>query len=72
MKKLELYNTVRNLVEEARSKDSKYKKFKQAVLAYYGVNTPEELEPIKKKEFYKYIDSQWKRFKSSMGTNKDN
>lgn len=58
----------RHLVEEKRQKNSKYKKFKQAVLAYYGANSPEELDPQRKKQFYRYIDSQWKRFKASMQT----
>ena len=61
----------RTLVEQARGKNSKYKKFKEAVLAYYGVNTPDELEPVKKKEFYKYIDEQWKRFKASLNPKKE-
>lgn len=61
-----LSEIARTLVEQARGKNSKYKKFKEAVLAYYGVNTPDQLDPVKKKEFYKYIDAQWKRFKVSL------
>lgn len=63
---MSLYEIVRNLVEAKRQRNSKYNKFKSAVLAYYGVNSPEELDPKRKKEFYKYIDVQWKRFKTSM------
>jgi len=63
---MSIYEIVRTLVEENREKQSKYKKFKQAVLAYYEVNSPEELDPARKKQFYKYIDTQWKRFKTSM------
>jgi len=59
----------RQSIEEAREKKiSKYKKFKQAVLSYYGAGSPEELDPRKKKQFYKYIDSEWKRYKASMET----
>lgn len=65
---MSIYEIVRSLVEEKRAKNSKYNKFKKAVLAYYGVNSPEELDPKRKKQFYKYIDSQWKRFKTSMQT----
>lgn len=66
---MSIYEIVRKLVEEKREKQSKYKKFKQAVLAYYGVSSPEELDPQKKKEFYKYIDKEWKQYKASNQSN---
>jgi len=65
---MSLYNVSRKIVNERRKRHSKYKKFMQAVLAYYGVSNPEQLDPAKKKQFYKYIDSQWKRFKASIQT----
>jgi len=61
-----MYEIVRNLVESKREKSSKYKRFKQAVLTHYGVHSPEELDPKTKKEFYRYIDKEWKRYKSQM------
>ena len=68
---MSIYKIVRELVESKREKNSKYTKFKQMVLAYYGVNTADELDSAKKKEFYKYIDEQWKRFKVSLNPKKE-
>ena len=68
---MSIYKIVRELVESKREKNSKYTKFKQMVLAYYGVNTADELDSAKKKEFYKYIDAQWKRFKASLKPKKE-
>ena len=37
-----------------------YQKFFNAALKKYGVSEPDELEDEKKKEFYNYIDANWK------------
>ncbi len=58
----EIYNIDKNLINE--KKKSTYLKFKELVLNYFGVSTPDELGDDEKKKFYKYIDSEWKRFKS--------
>tara|TARA_Y100000593_G_scaffold27373_1_gene54742 strand:+ start:28628 stop:29020 length:393 start_codon:yes stop_codon:yes gene_type:complete len=50
--------------EKSKPKESKvdteYEKFFLKVLKKFGVNEPDELPDDKKKEFYNYIDKNWK------------
>ncbi|GJQ43875.1 MAG: hypothetical protein JETCAE03_33730 [Ignavibacteriaceae bacterium] len=42
-----------------RKEESPYQKFFKSALKKYGVNSPEELSPKKKEEFFNYVDSNW-------------
>ena len=37
-----------------------YQKFFKAALKKYGVSSPDDLDDEKKKDFYNYIDANWK------------
>jgi hypothetical protein len=46
---------------EAESGDKEeYEKFFQAALKKFGVESPAELDDEKKKEFFNYVDANWK------------
>ena len=45
--------------EKAESKQEKYRKFFDAALKKFGVNSPAELEGDKKKEFFDYVDKHY-------------
>jgi len=46
---------------EADGKDgAEYKKFFQSALKKFGAKSPEDLSGDKKKEFYNYVDKNWK------------
>jgi len=57
----ETYNsqTCTNCNEDDNDGDE-YKKFFQSALKKFGVTEPDQLEGDKKKEFYDYIDKNWK------------
>ena len=59
-----LYMTVRKQMSEFKklSEDDKaaYKEFFNKMLKKYGVNSPAELSPDKKKEFFNAVDAGWK------------
>jgi hypothetical protein len=40
--------------------ESSYKEFFKTVLVKFGVKSPKELKGDKKKEFFDYIDKNWK------------
>lgn len=46
--------------KEENKVDTEYEKFFLKVLKKFGVNEPDELPDDKKKEFYNYIDKNWK------------
>ena len=46
---------------EAESGDKEeYEKFFKAALKKFGVDSPAELDDAKKKEFFNYVDANWK------------
>lgn len=45
---------------EAEGDEEAYKKFFNAALKKFGVSSPDELEGDKKKEFFDYVDKNWK------------
>ena len=49
------------------TEDDGYEEFFQKALVKYGVKAPDELEGDKKKEFYDYIDANWKSDKEKEG-----
>lgn len=63
---MSFYNIVRKIVEENRERSSsRYMRFKRAVLNYYGVQDENELDDPIRKQFFKYIDREWKRYKNT-------
>ena len=47
-------------VKEVEGDKAEYQKFFNSALKKFGVNSPDELPDDKKKEFYNYIDANWK------------
>ena len=47
-------------VEEAEGADTAYEKFFMKALKKHGYNSPEDIPVDKKKEFFDYIDKNWK------------
>ena len=47
-------------VEEAEGADTAYEKFFLKTLKKHGYNSPEDIPDDKKKEFFDYIDKNWK------------
>lgn len=45
--------------------DSQYEIFFQKALEKYGVDAPDELSDEKKKEFFDYVDKNWKSDKEA-------
>ena len=56
------YKKVQEWEEAAEASGDKeaYQKFFNAALKKFGVNSPDELEGDKKKEFFNYVDKNWK------------
>lgn len=50
----------RKLEEELLEKSEEYQKFFQSALKKFGVDSPAELDDKKKKEFFDYVDKNWK------------
>ena len=46
------------IVEESGDKEA-YQKFFKSALKDFGVKSPSELDPEKKKEFFDFIDKNW-------------
>ena len=55
-----LVDTVRATLNEKTGDKEAYQKFFQGALKKFGVSSPEELEGDKKKEFFDYVDKNWK------------
>ena len=53
------YEIGETVSEEAGDKEE-YEKFFQAAMKKFGVSSPDELDDDKKKEFYNYVDANWK------------
>ena len=49
----------------AEEKDQDYKEFFKSALKKFGVSEPDQLEGKKKKEFYDYVDANWKAKKET-------
>lgn len=56
----------RNEITEEKGDKEEYQKVFRAALKKFGVEEPDELEGDKKKEFFDYVDSQWKSDKEEM------
>ena len=63
-KKFKEYHGQTNVREETGDK-AEYQKFFQSALKKFGVKSPAELSGDKEKEFYDYIDKNWKGDKES-------
>ena len=53
------YEIGETVSEEAGDKEE-YEKFFNAALKKYGVSSPDDLDDEKKKDFYNYVDANWK------------
>ena len=53
------YEIGETVSEEAGDKEE-YEKFFQSALKKFGVSSPDELDDDKKKDFYNYVDANWK------------
>lgn len=51
-----LRSMIRNIIRE----ETEYQKFFDKTLSKYGVKSPDELDGEKKKEFFDYVDKNWK------------
>jgi len=60
-------NLVSKLFEADEKDGDEYKAFFQKALKKFGVTEPDKLEGSKKKEFYDYIDKNWKSDKEKSG-----
>ena len=61
----DLVDKVREVISGKKSmrteeEESAYQKFFQKALKKFGVNSPSELSGKKKKEFFEYVDKNWK------------
>jgi len=54
------YYEIGETVTEETGDKEEYQKFFNAALKKYGVSSPDDLEDEKKKEFYDYVDANWK------------
>jgi hypothetical protein len=54
------YYEIGETVSEETGDKEEYQKFFMAALKKFGVSEPDELEDEKKKEFYNYVDANWK------------
>jgi hypothetical protein len=59
VQKVEAKNDWKNWIPEGGDKEA-YQKFFNAALKKFGVSSPAELEGDKKKEFFNYVDKNWK------------
>lgn len=55
-----LLDAVRNVISEQIDKQKKYQEFFDSVLKKFDVKSPSELDDAKKKEFFTYIEKNWK------------
>ena len=56
----EVYNRNEGAIEEATGDKEAYQKFFKSALKKFGVSSPAELKGPKEKEFYDYVDKNWK------------
>ena len=54
------YYEIGETVTEETGDKEEYQKFFNAALKKYGVSSPDDLDDEKKKEFYDYVDANWK------------
>lgn len=52
-------NQLRQLIIECLCESDDYKEFFQNALDKFGIKSPAELSPEKKKEFFKYVEDNW-------------
>ena len=56
----EVYSYNEGATEDTKGDKEAYQKFFNSALKKFGVSSPSELEGSKKKEFYDYVDANWK------------
>ena len=56
----EVYSFSEGATEDTKGDKEAYQKFFNSALKKFGVSSPSELEGSKKKEFYDYVDANWK------------
>ena len=58
-------NLLEKKKEEVEEEDTEYQKFFKKALKKFGAESPDELEGEKKKEFFDYVDKNWKADKET-------
>jgi len=53
-------SSLRGMIRSIIREETEYQKFFDKALSKYGVKSPDELEGEKKKEFFDYVDKNWK------------
>ena len=53
-------STLRTLIRTMIREETEYQKFFTSALDKFGVSSPKELDGEKEKEFYDYVDKNWK------------
>ena len=53
-------NTLRRVIRSIIREETEYQKFFNSALEKFGVSSPKELSGDKEKEFYDYVDKNWK------------
>jgi len=57
--------TIRAMIREIIKEETDYQKFFKTILTKFKVKSPAELKGLKKKEFFDYIDKNWKADKET-------
>ena len=53
-------SSLRSMIRQIIREETEYQKFFNSALAKYKVKSPKELSGDKEKEFYDYVDANWK------------
>ena len=53
-------SSLRSMIRTIIREETEYQKFFNSALAKYKVKSPKELSGDKEKEFYDYVDANWK------------
>ena len=53
-------SSLRSMIRQIIREETEYQKFFNSALAKYKVKSPKELSGDKEKEFYDYVDKNWK------------
>ena len=51
---------LREMIKDVIKEETEYQKFFNKALAKFGISSPKELDGDKEKEFYDYVDKNWK------------
>ena len=58
-------SSLRSMIRTIIREETEYQKFFSATLKKWGVKSPEDLDDAKKKEFFDYVDKNWKANKET-------